>query len=229
MSYRSDFLPRKESEFDVWFRQFCTYVTQKCIPVPPATAPEWTHIPAARLTELNDSYMTWHAAYLATLKPHSPGQTLAKKEARKNSEGVIRRFVNEFIRYGPITDQEKLDSGCHVADGTRSPDTRPEGFPEVDEVDTSVIRVLTIHFKPVGTPSKAKPHKVHGAEIRWALLDAPPRSETELINSDFDTASPFTLTFHEEQRGKWVYFCLRWESTTNLKGDYGPIYSAVIP
>jgi hypothetical protein len=30
-------------------------------------------------------------------------------------------------------------------------------------------------------------------------------------------------------RGKRLYFCLRWESTTNKKGPDGEIYSAVIP
>jgi hypothetical protein len=223
-----DFLPSKDSDFDAWFRHFCQYVNSKCVPVPPATSAEWTHIPAANRTALNDSFADWHTAYVVTLTPHTPGQTLAKNEARKASEGVIRPFVNEFIRFGPITDQEKLDSGCHVADTIRTPDRKPEGFPEV-EVDTSVIRALTIHFKPYGSSSKAKPHKVHGAEIRWSILDAPPASETDLVNSDFDTASPFTLNFHEEQRGKRVYFCLRWESTTNIKGDYGQIYNAVIP
>jgi hypothetical protein len=52
------------------------------------------------------------------------------------------------------------------------------------------------------------------------LESAPPVAES---------APPFTFTFHEEQRGKRVYFCLRWESDTNLKGDYGPILNAVIP
>jgi hypothetical protein len=55
------------------------------------------------------------------------------------------------------------------------------------------------------------------------------RDVDELLKSDFDTASPFTLKFDESDRGKRLYFCLRWESNTNLKGPYGEIYSAVIP
>ncbi|MDR1326304.1 MAG: hypothetical protein LBK00_09750 [Treponema sp.] len=49
------------------------------------------------------------------------------------------------------------------------------------------------------------------------------------MNSEFDTANPFTLKFDENQRGKQVYFCLRWESSTSLKGPFGEIYSAIIP
>jgi hypothetical protein len=50
-----------------------------------------------------------------------------------------------------------------------------------------------------------------------------------LVHSDFDTTSPCILKFDEADRGKRVYFCLRWESNTNLKGPFGEIYSAIIP
>jgi hypothetical protein len=68
------------------------------------------------------------------------------------------------------------------------------------------------------TKKQGKPHGVHDAEIRWALT-----------KSDFDTVSPFTLKSDEADWGKRIYFCLRWESNTNLKGPLGEIYSAVIP
>jgi hypothetical protein len=225
---RTDFLPRKDADFNRWFKNFTEYVNGKCTVVPPAAAPEWTHIPEAERAQLNGSCAAWESAYGLTLRPHSPAETLAKNEARDASEGVIRPFVNAFIRYGPITDQERVEAGIRVSGGERRPDTKPEGIPEA-VADSSVIRVLTIRFKPAGSLSRAKPGGVHGAELRWAVLDAPPADETDLTNSDFATASPFTLSFHESQRGKRVYFCLRWESRTNIKGDFGEIYSAVIP
>jgi hypothetical protein len=66
MSRKGDFLPSKDSDFDAWYRHFCQYVNSKCIPVPPATVAEWTHIPAANRTALNDGFSVWHAAYLVT-------------------------------------------------------------------------------------------------------------------------------------------------------------------
>jgi hypothetical protein len=70
---------------------------------------------------------------------------------------------------------------------------------------------------------------VHGCEIRWGLLDAPPAHVDDLPHSDFDTHSPITLVFDESQRGKPLYFCLRWEGNTGLKGPYGEIGSAIVP
>ncbi|MDR1030449.1 MAG: hypothetical protein LBL76_06205 [Treponema sp.] len=92
-----------------------------------------------------------------------------------------------------------------------------------------MIRWIIIYFWDSLTKKRRKPHGVHGAEIRWAILDHPPSSVSELIHSEFDTAASFILIFDESDRGKRVYFCLRWESTTNLKGPDGEIYSAIIP
>jgi hypothetical protein len=51
----------------------------------------------------------------------------------------------------------------------------------------------------------------------------------DLIHSAFDTRSPFTLSFDENQRGKTVYFCLRWENTRGEKGPWSEIVSGIIP
>ncbi|MDR0743629.1 MAG: hypothetical protein LBF05_04640, partial [Tannerella sp.] len=68
-----------------------------------------------------------------------------------------------------------------------------------------------------------------GVEIRWAILSAPPGSIDELIHSSFVIHTPFTLTFDESERGKKVYFILRWENTRGQKGPWSEIVSAVIP
>jgi hypothetical protein len=127
-----------------------------------------------------------------------------------------------------MKEEDKRNYGIHTPDTTPSHIAAPTSFPEA-ETDTSVIRLVRIHFWDSVTKKRRKPHGVHGAEIRWAILDHPPKSVAELINSSFDTASPFTLTFDETDRGKRLYFCLRWETNTNLKGPDGEIYSAIIP
>ncbi|MDR1899019.1 MAG: hypothetical protein LBQ55_03325 [Treponema sp.] len=223
MAHRDDYIPRRDEGFDRWLGNLCRYAEEKA----EGPRPQWTHIPAERVAGLGGAYADWHTAYLRTLTPHSPAETLAKNEARAAAEREGRSFVNAFIRYGPISDEERLDCGCRVPGAPRVRDTKPEGVPTA-RADSSVIRNLTIHFKPPG-PRKAKPKGVHGAGIRWAVLDAPPVNETDLANTDFTTASPFTLGFHENHRGGHVYFCLRWESATSIKGDYSEIYDAFIP
>jgi hypothetical protein len=70
---------------------------------------------------------------------------------------------------------------------------------------------------------------VHGAEICWAVLDTPPVNWSQLVNSSFDTASPFRLSFEGEMRGRRLYFALRWENTRGAKGPWSEIQDTVIP
>jgi hypothetical protein len=93
----------------------------------------------------------------------------------------------------------------------------PATYPDAD-IDSSVIRQLTIDFFDHGSKSHAKPHGIHGAEIRWEILNAAPVNIDELRNSSFDTHSPFTLVFNENERGKNIYFCLRWINVLVYKG-----------
>jgi hypothetical protein len=124
--------------------------------------------------------------------------------------------------------EDKLIYGIRPVDRTATPAGAPESYPEA-EPDTSIIRQVTINFWDSATKKQGKPRSVHGAEIRWAILDHAPVSVDELSNLGFDTASPSTLKFDESQREQKVYFCLRWETNTNVKGLYGEIYLAVIP
>jgi hypothetical protein len=160
---------------------------------------------------------------------NSSRNRLIKDEAREAAEHGMEAFANTSIRYNSkMKEEDKQDYGIHTPDHTPTPVTAPDSYPEA-EADTSVLRQVTIRFWDSLTKKRGKPHGVHGAEIRWAILDHPPKSVAELVNSDFDTASPFTLKFDESQRGLRLYFCLRWETSTNLKGPDGEIYSAIIP
>jgi hypothetical protein len=66
-------------------------------------------------------------------------------------------------------------------------------------------------------------------EIGWTQSDTPITRWDELTHSNVDTNSPFTLSFENDQRGKTVYFALRWENTRGEKGPWSGIASAIIP
>jgi hypothetical protein len=173
-----------------------------------------------------DAYMT---AYEAYTEENSTKKRLIKDEARTAAKRGMRDFANYFMRCNKLmNDGDRLVYGIRPAGWTQTAAGEPQSFPAA-ALDTAGIRQVKIRFWDHGTSRRGKPPGVHGAEIRWAILDHVPSSELELTNSDFSTASPFTLTFEESQRAHWVYFCLRWKTRTNLNGPFGEIHSAVIP
>jgi hypothetical protein len=158
----------------------------------------------------------------------TPVITFAKNEARAKYEPLLRILVNNLKSNMRVSDDDCKAMGIMIRTKTNKPAPVPASYPGF-RIDTRIIRCLILYFFDIISKARAKPHGVHGAEIRWAILNAPPAHIDELINSAFGTRSPFTLDFDESQRGKTVYFCLRWENTTGDKGPWSEIISAVIP
>jgi hypothetical protein len=154
---------------------------------------------------------------------------LNKNETKEALIQSLRAFIKAYLTYNPaVSDADKENMGLPLHDGTRTPVPAPTTIPEL-ELDSSVIRQITVHFKNAGSERRGKPAHVHGVELRWGLLDNAPSSVEDLKNSAFDTASPYTFTFNEPERGRALYICPRWENNKGEKGPWGEIVKAIIP
>jgi hypothetical protein len=223
-TYMPDWIPQKDAAFDAHYGNYCRIVNQKT----GGSAPEWTHIPAARITGLNDGYAAWFTAYDKLNQSHTHGDVAAKDRARDGGKRTLRAFNNDFILYSTLVSrQDKVDMGNRLRKSPSpilDPGTRPEF--SIVLVD---IRRLGLHFRDQGSESKAKPYGIAGALIFWAVLDHPPAGIEELTNSFLATRTPAILEFSEQERGKTVYIAMRWQ---NRKGRVGPaseIQSAIVP
>jgi hypothetical protein len=154
----------------------------------------------------------------------------AKVDARKILEQTLRQAIREYLTNNHLlTDPDRDNLGLPIHKTTRTPAPIATTYPEF-EVDSSTIRRLTIHYHDQGSAkSKAKPVGQHGAEIRWMMSETPIIDVVDLKNSAFDTKTPFMLEFEGHDRGKTVYFCLRWENTRGEKGPWSEIESAFVP
>ncbi|MDR1419318.1 MAG: hypothetical protein LBI86_03000 [Treponema sp.] len=219
-----DYIPGNDAAFNNWFKFMNQYVNAKCS----GQSPEWTHIPEAALTGLQGAYTVWYNAYSVTLSPHTPVDTEAKNDARKAAKAVIRPFVNQYLRYPPVTDEDRTAMGIPNKDIKPTPVPKPEDIPEV-EAQTPKPRVLLFPFRRVNMKRWGKPEDVHGMELVWLIADAPPKKVKELVHSAFATKSPLELVFEEDERGKQLYYAVRWETDAMKKGDFSAIFSVFIP
>jgi hypothetical protein len=160
----------------------------------------------------------------------SPVKIEKLKEAENPFRTVYRKFYTGFLKGSPlVTDDDLIAMGMPPRHFGRTAASIAITYPAY-EIDSSTIRRLGVHFFDQKKKStRGKPQGQHGAEIRWAILDSPPTKISDLTNSAFNTHSPFILDFDEDQRGKTVYFCLRWENTRGEKGPWSEIVSAIIP
>jgi hypothetical protein len=221
----SDYIPRIDREFNDFFHTLYLYVSQKT----DGNNPEWTFIPDDDLERFADAWDSWSDAWQATLQPHTPIDTERKTEIRKLVEKEIREFVNHFLRYEPVTNEDRTAMGIHNPKDSRSPIPVPKTAPNLLP-NTATRRRLTIEYNDEGSEHRGKPAFVHGLELRWAILDKPPQDIEELVHSSFSTQSPLILEFPEYDRGKHVYMVGRWEiERGGEKGPFGAIEEAIVP
>jgi hypothetical protein len=153
--------------------------------------------------------------------------TFEKNQAREEYEPLLRLIMKNLEVNTLVTDEERAELGIFPTE-PRSITKDPTSYPELS-VRITAPRELIVGFRNHGSVSRAKPTNIHGMEIRYAILGNSPKSVDELIHSDFDTHSPVTLKFKEEDRGKTVWMCGRWENTRGGKGPWSEFYSAIIP
>jgi hypothetical protein len=199
------------------------YVEDKCA----GASPAWTHIPQAARTEMADAYAAWYAAYTNFLGPHTKVDTEAKNDAKTAAKKVIRPFVNQYLRFPPVTNEDRTAMGVPNRDVTPTPVPEPGDVPEV-AVSMPLPRALRFKFRRVGAKHWGKPKGVHGLELAWVIAAAPPKETEDLIHSSFTTKSPLELTFKESERGKRVYYAARWETDAVKKGKFTDIFSAIV-
>ncbi|MDR1398396.1 MAG: hypothetical protein LBJ41_00530 [Treponema sp.] len=219
-----DYLLLTDAEFNRKFKQINLYVEQKCS----GSTPVWTHIPASARTEMADTYTAWNVAYTVLEGPHTKVDTEAKNNAKKVSKKRIRAFVNQYLRFPPVTDEDRTAMGIPNRDIHPSPIPRPTGLPII-EVLMPHPRTVRIRFRGENSKRWSKPKNVHGLECLWVLTETPPAEIENLLHSAFTTANPLDISFKESERGKRVYFAVRWETSANLKGDWSEIFNAIVP
>ncbi|MDR2843683.1 MAG: hypothetical protein LBV57_03455 [Candidatus Symbiothrix sp.] len=178
------------------------------------------------------AYSAFITAYTAWKNPaqRTPVKMATLTDAENAFKPVYRQFYTGFLKQSPlVTDADLVAMGLpERSSGGHTPAPVPLTSPEA-EVRLPEPAVVEIHFRDEGKEYRAKPAGVHGAEIAWAILDTPPENWSQLTNSSFDTKTPFRLAFEGGQRGKKLYFALRWENTRGAKGPWGNILDAIIP
>jgi hypothetical protein len=159
-------------------------------------------------------------------------KTAVLRTAKEILVPLYRHLYVGMLKNNPlVTDADLVSMGLPKrSGGGRKPPVIPLTAPAAT-VKTPEPGVVEIHYRDdsVDNASRAKPRGVHGAEFIWAVLDEPPLNWAQLIHSTFDTATPLRFTFEGEQRGKRLYFAIRWENTRGLKGPWSDIRDAIIP
>jgi hypothetical protein len=218
-----DFIPAPEAQFNIWQANFIEKAR---------AVAESIGIPTQAVTAIVGESSKWKTVLEIATNPATRTSSAIKdkQEQRITYEAELRKFIRSYITNNPlVTDHLRKDMELPIHKTTHTPAPVATEAPDVD-IDTSVIGRLIIHFfEKGGKHKKNKPEGQHGVEIRWIISDTHPSRWDDLTHSEIDTNSPHTLVFENDERGKTIYFALRWENTRGEKGPWSEISSAIIP
>jgi hypothetical protein len=216
-----DYIPASDEKFLEWAKNLYDYA---------ATHFSGWNIPTPQ-TDLQTLLTAYETAFQVTQNPNrGKVDVLHKNEARDALKSKIRVYVRAYlINNLAVTDEDKAAMGLPIHKKGKTSIPLPETVPELT-VDTGTPRRHKVHYRDKDSERRGKPAHVAGIEIRSVILDHYPASVDELVNSNYDTASPFVKDYNEAERGKKVYYCGRWEiSKEGGKGPFGEIVEAIIP
>jgi hypothetical protein len=219
-----NYIPAKDADFNVFFKKIRDYVTQKTT----GAQPEWTHIPADAVAELQGAYSAWETAYTKTLGEHSSQDTKEKQRVRKESESVLRRFVQNYLYDPPVSpyDRDEMDVPNH--DTVRTPHGEPKTRPVIVKLSPLGGGRVQIYFADETTPEKrARPKDANGAVIASTLTDVRVTDYKLLMSTELLTRSPWVIELGPDAEGKRFSCALSWQNG-HIKGVASDIYSVVV-
>jgi hypothetical protein len=215
-----DYIPKKDAELVAWSANFATQVDEN--------SSEW-NIPKEEVNNLQNAVTNFATLHTQADSPAKNSIIVAEKNtARTVLVGHIRELAGFRLRNPAITDAQRVSLGLSIRDAARSTIPSPTSRPGII-IDVLDVRRLKVQFQDMGSSSKAKPYGVSGAIIFYAVLNAPPTSPAELVNSVMATRTPYTLVFSEQERGRTVYIAICWQNEKGEKGPLSEIESAIVP
>jgi hypothetical protein len=237
MPYESNWLPgRREQQLAMaknWVAVLATKATTWN--VPPAEVTELTTLTTAADTALTQA-MSSNRTPVITAECKTAFEALVEK---------MRFIKSRYFLSPPLTDADLISLELKPKDTTRTPVPPPTDQAEAD-ISRPGVHLLELHFRPVaGSPPD--PHRAdYGYRIYWGILPpggAPveaatgakrelmkaPESGDDLPHSKFTRRKKELFDFAQEDSGKTVYFCIRYENAKGEPGPWGPIFSSVIP
>ena len=115
-SSHRDYVPRNPAQFNVFLQNLIHYVDERT----GGTNPQWPDIPTDRLQALKGSHRLFDAAFNEAVAAPTHANILRRKEEQAACVAVLRGFVNQFLRFPPVTNPDRAEMGIPNHDNIRT-------------------------------------------------------------------------------------------------------------
>ena len=185
------------------------------------TAYEW---PADECVQTKAAFTAFISARTTYQAAPTKANRTEKEELKKVAIAAMRKFARERIRNNSkMTDGQKQEMGVTVSDREPSPVPVPDAGPDSEAVinarEPGVVKVRYLGAKPYG---------VDRVEISFSVSETSIDSPDQLSNNDTFSRKPWERTFSAAERGKKVYYSLRY-LTREGASHWSDVREVIIP
>jgi hypothetical protein len=220
----SGYFPSKDALFDGFGMNIKTYVESKTL----GAHPDWEHIPADAVTALSEAIIAFHSAYGKMAGAHTPTDTEWKNKKRKEAEKVISAFVNQYLRFPPVTDEDRINMGIPNKDTIHTNHPAPTSQPDVDVLPTTNHYEHKVRAMNHATGKPVKPADAYGVRFAWQIGGERPANGEDLPKSKFTRKASLVVTYVEADKKKTAYYGACYENAKGDQGAWSPIVEADI-
>jgi hypothetical protein len=138
--------------------------------------------------------------------------------------------VAQYLRFPPVTNEDRTAMGIPNRDLHPTPIKPPKTGPSFSIVQLGPGTLGIIYRSGEKGRKGSKPEGVAGARIYYCVSDTPITDQELLSWSKWATKCPHIIRFRESDRGKRVYFALKWEiRKENGESPWSEIQSELVP
>ncbi|MDR1095484.1 MAG: hypothetical protein LBL31_03770 [Spirochaetaceae bacterium] len=170
-----------------------------------------------KLVHVADGCAVWDTTYAKTLGPHTAVDTEVKNETKRAVLKTVQPFVNQYLRFPPVTDVDRVAMGVPNHDTCltrlKPPQTAP--FFALFQAGPGAIGIM--YWDGMMAKKGSKPKGVEAVRIYYGASDTPVTDHDSLPRSVRATKCPHIIRFPEAERGTWVFVALKWE----LRKEHG--------
>lgn len=160
----------------------------------------------------------------------SPSINLKLRIAEKELVTIMRDIKRRYFFVPPLNDADMVSLGLKPKDKVITPAGIPKGTAKV-KISFPYSGQLLLHIDDSGTePQNIK--NIHGFKIYYGVFSAdemPPKTGKDLRENIFTRRKKYRFLFDNNDLGKRAYFCIRYENSKGEAGQWGELFSAIIP
>lgn len=179
-----------------------------------------------------DSLDDFVAKHDLTLNPNCGKMDFAHKTtARKGTEKSVRNYVQGFLAKNVlVSDDERREMRITVSDAKPSPVGDPVGLvtATVKYLNEGALELRIEHVESTPYDDRAN----YGVRIAYDVFpvgESAPEGVDQLRRSNFTRRKRELITFDDSDLRKVAWFRLRYENSKGRAGQWGPMFSAIIP